>query len=140
MDNQALYSKAKTYLFSKYEKIMSLYSVIYTQIDLEMPNATSEQKGAVSAYYTVVSHKVLNDFPIISKIDAAIKKNQDKKLEEVDSELAVAILVESRIHELEKHGFVKVFRSNGDTVLELTDKGKVESLKLGEDLRKGYAE
>jgi predicted transcriptional regulator len=50
--------------------------------------------------------------------------------------LAVAILVESRIHDLERSGLVLVQRNeNGTTVINLTEKGKVVSRNIQRDIR-----
>jgi len=84
-----------------------------------------------------VSHKTLDDFPIISKIEKAISNNKDRELTDMEDELAVAILVESKIHELEKRGFVEITRGpGGETSIILTDLGKSASEELGEDIRK----
>ena len=137
MSDQRIYTEARKYLFQNYEKIMSLYSAIYTQIESEHSNFSNRQKSAISAYYTIVSHKTLDDFPIISKIEKAISNNKDRELTDMEDELAVTILVESKIHELEKRGFVEITRGpGGETSIILTDLGKSASEELGEDIRK----
>ena len=113
---------------------MDLYSSIHAQIESELHNPN--EACAVSAYYTVVSHRVLGNFPIISSIEKSINENKDMELTDIDNELAVAILVESRVHELEAGGLVTVSRNGEDTIINLTEKGKKESLRLGEDIRK----
>ena len=137
MSEKKVYSECRAYLLSKYEEIMSLYSAIYTQIESELSELSNQEKTAVAAYYTVVSHKTLDNFPIISKIEKAINQNLDRHLTEMENELAIAILVESRIHELEKRGFAQVIRQeDGTTEILLTEKGKLASEKIGEDIRK----
>lgn len=137
MSNQRVYIEARKYLFKNYEEIMSLYSAIYTQIESEHANLSNQQVSAISAYYAIVSHKTLDNFPIISKIEKAISNNKDKELTDMEDELAVAILVESRIHELEKRGFVEIDRGpDGETSVNLTDLGREASEELGEDIRK----
>mgnify|MGYP003132817130 FL=1 len=131
------YNKAKKYLNKNYIDIMSLYSRIYTQIESELSDLPVESKNGISAYYTVLSHRYLKSNPLISKIEKAIKKNLDDKLSEFDSELAIAILVESRIHELEKRGLITINRNSETHVTEisLTEEGKDLSEKLGADIR-----
>jgi DNA-binding MarR family transcriptional regulator len=137
VSNQRVYIEARKYLFKNYEEIMSLYSAIYTQIESEHANLSNQQVSAISAYYAIVSHKTLDNFPIISKIEKAISNNKDKELTDMEDELAVAILVESRIHELEKRGFVEIDRGpDGETSVNLTDLGREASEELGEDIRK----
>ena len=137
MSDPRVYAEARKYLFENYEKIMSLYSAIYTQIESEKVKLDIQQKSAISAYYTIVSHKTLDNFPIISKIEKAISDNMDFKLTDMEDELAVAILVESRIHELEKRGLIEISRGkNGETSIDLTESGRAASDKLGEDIRK----
>ena len=131
-----MYNKAKKYLNSNYDKIMSLYSAIYTQIESEKGSLSQKQKNAIASYYTVVSHRILGDFPIITKIEKKIAENQDMVLTDLDNELAVVILVESRIHDLETNGLVLVSKDrDGSKILTLTKKGKDLSAKLGEDVR-----
>ena len=131
------YNKAKKYLNENYIDIMSLYSRIYTQIESELSDLSVESKNGIAAYYTVLSHRYLKSNPLISKIEKAIKKNIDDKLSEFDSELAIAILVESRIHELEKRGLITINRNLETHVTEisLTEEGKDLSEKLGADIR-----
>jgi hypothetical protein len=73
---------------------------------------------------------------MISVVEKNIKQNLDKKLTDVDNELAVAILVESRIHDLELAGLVLVKRNtDGTTVVSLTEKGKQMSRNIQRDIR-----
>ena len=131
------YNKAKKYLNENYKDVMSLYSRIYTQIESELNDLPIESKNGIAAYYTVLSHRYLKSNPILTKIENAIKKNLDDKLSEFDSELAIAILVESRIHELEKRGLITIKRNNETYVTEivLTKEGRDLSERLGTDIR-----
>ena len=131
------YNKAKKYLNENYIEIMSLYSRIYTQIESELTGLPIESKNGIAAYYTVLSQRYLKSNPIITKIEKAIKENLDDKLTDFDSELAIAILVESRIHELEKRGLITIERNSETYVTEimLTEEGKELSERLGRDIR-----
>ena len=131
------YNKAKKYLNENYVAIMSLYSKIYTQIESELTDLPVDSKNGITAYYTVLSHRYLKNNPLITQIEKAIKENLDDHLCESDSELAIAILVESRIHELEKRGLIAIKRNEKTFVTEisLTEEGKSLSEKLGVDIR-----
>jgi predicted transcriptional regulator len=136
MSEKDLYNQAKAYLRDHYNDIMSLYSTIFTQIESEKSELTLSQKNALSSYYTVVSHRILDNFPIISKIERKISENRDLELTNVDNELAVVILVESKIHELETKGLVTVSKKDdGSKILTLTKKGRDVSARIGEDIR-----
>ena len=136
MSEKDLYNQARAYLRDHYNDIMSLYSAIYTQIEAEKSELPLKQKNALASYYTVVSHRILSNFPIISKIEKKISENRDLELTAMDNELAVVILVESKIHELEIKGLVAVSKKNdGSKVLTLTKKGRDASARIGEDIR-----
>jgi hypothetical protein len=84
----------------------------------------------------VIWRYLKNDAPLVSIIEKKIRQNLDEQLTTVDNELAVAILVESRIHDLERSGLVLVQRNeNGTTVINLTEKGKVMSRNIQRDIR-----
>jgi hypothetical protein len=130
------YVEAKKILTADYKNIMSAYSLLCTQIEVQEDKMTTEQISAKAAYYTVVWRYLKNEAPMISVVEKNIKKNLDKKLTDVDNELAVAILVESRIHDLELAGLVFVKRNtDGTTVVSLTEKGKQMSRNIQRDIR-----
>jgi hypothetical protein len=73
---------------------------------------------------------------MVSSIEKFIKQNLDIVLTEIDNELAIAILIESKIHDLEINGLASVVRNqDGTTVINLTDKGKEVSKRLKKDVR-----
>lgn len=131
-----MYAKAKSYLFDNYKDIMSLFSTIYTQIESEHEELNNFQKTAISAYYTVVSHRILKNNPLVSKIEKQLSLNADAVLTELDNELATAIVTVSRINDLEKAGYVKVEISDEQTLkVTLTKKGRKRSEQIGKDIR-----
>jgi len=130
------YNDAKKILFADYKNIMSAYSLVCTQIETQESDLTPEQVSAKAAYYTVVWRYLSNVSPMVSAIDKFIKNNLDTVLSEIDSELAIAILIESKIHDLERAGLASVVRKeDGTTVVNLTEKGKEVSKKLKQDVR-----
>lgn len=130
------YNDAKKILFADYKNIMSAYSLVCTQIETQESELTPEQVSAKAAYYTVVWRYLSGVSPMVSAIDKFIKNNLDTVLSEIDSELAIAILIESKIHDLERTGLASVIRKeDGTTVVNLTEKGKEVSKKLKRDVR-----
>jgi hypothetical protein len=130
------YSDAKKILTADYKNIMSAYSLFCTQIETQEDKMNTDQINAKAAYYTVIWRYLKNDAPLVSIIEKKIRQNLDEQLTTVDNELAVAILVESRIHDLERSGLVLVQRNeNGTTVINLTEKGKVMSRNIQRDIR-----
>jgi hypothetical protein len=130
------YSDAKKILTADYKNIMSAYSLFCTQIETQEDKMNTDQINAKAAYYTVIWRYLKNDAPLVSIIEKKIRQNLDEQLTTVDNELAVAILVESRIHDLERSGLVLVQRNeNGTTVINLTEKGKVVSRNIQRDIR-----
>ena len=130
------YNDAKRVLFADYKNIMSAYSLICTQIETQEAELNAEQVSAKAAYYTVVWRYLEGVSPMVSAIDKFIKQNLDTVLSDIDSELAIAILIESKIHDLERTGLASVTRKeDGTTVINLTEKGKEVSKKLKRDVR-----
>lgn len=130
------YNDAKRILFADYKNIMSAYSLICTQIETQEAELNAEQVSAKAAYYTVVWRYLEGVSPMLSAIDRFIKQNLDTVLSDIDSELAIAILIESKIHDLERTGLAFVTRKeDGTTVINLTEKGKEVSIKLQRDVR-----
>jgi len=130
------YSDAKKILTADYKNIMSAYSLFCTQIETQEDKMNTDQINAKAAYYTVIWRYLKSDAPLVSIIEKKIRQNLDEQLTTVDNELAVAILVESRIHDLERSGLVLVQRNeNGTTVINLTEKGKVMSRNIQRDIR-----
>jgi hypothetical protein len=130
------YSDAKKILTADYKNIMSAYSLFCTQIETQEDKMNTDQINAKAAYYTVIWRYLKHDAPLVSIIEKKIRQNLDEQLTTVDNELAVAILVESRIHDLERSGLVLVKRNeNGTTVINLTEKGKVMSRNIQRDIR-----
>lgn len=130
------YNDAKRILFADYKNIMSAYSLICTQIETQEAELNAEQVSAKAAYYTVVWRYLEGVSPMVSAIDKFIKQNLDTVLSDIDSELAIAILIESKIHDLERIGLASVTRKeDGTTVINLTEKGKEVSKKLKRDVR-----
>ena len=73
---------------------------------------------------------------IFDYFEKKIRQNLDTQLTHTDNELAVAILVESRIHDLERSGLVLVKRNDdGTTIINLTAKGKTMSRNIQKDIR-----
>lgn len=119
------YKQAKLYLHKNYQTIMSTYSMIYTQLETVYPNVQTIKLCAQAAYYTVVAHLELKDMPLIAVIEGYIKDNKEKTFETFEQELALHILMESKIHDLESLGLVDVEKDeSGNTSLTLTDLGK----------------
>ena len=130
------YNDAKRVLFADYKNIMSAYSLICTQIETQEAELNAEQVSAKAAYYTVVWRYLEGVSPMVSAIDKFIKQNLDTVLSDIDSELAIAILIEIKIHDLERTGLASVTRKeDGTTVINLTEKGKEVSKKLKRDVR-----
>lgn len=130
------YIEAKKILNANYKEIMAAFSSICTQLELPSSGLTSEEVSAKGAYYTVVWRYMLNSSPLVSAIEDHIRKNKDNQLTHLDTELAVVILTENKIHQLERAGFVIVTRTEGGvSILELTAKGKAASIKNGQDVR-----
>lgn len=130
------YAEAKKILMADYKNIMSAYSLLYTQIEVQEDKMTTEQVSAKAAYYTVVWRYLKSESPLISIVEKNIKQNLDKKLTDIDNELAVAILMESKIHDLETSGLVTVKRKeDGTTIVSLTEKGKQMSRNIKRDIR-----
>tara|TARA_R110000765_G_scaffold16379_4_gene46131 strand:+ start:2407 stop:2817 length:411 start_codon:yes stop_codon:yes gene_type:complete len=128
------YLKARNYLHKNYKTLMTLFSNVYTQIETEDNDAVF-RLSAKAAYYAIVSHKLLRNNPDITGIEKIIKNNGDKKLTDFDHELAVCLIIEGRIHDLEQKGLVKVNRdSKGKTLISLTKKGKDKCINVNEDL------
>lgn len=129
------YLEAKKILMADYKNIMSAYSLFCTQIEVQ-EDLNPEQVSAKSAYYTVVWRLTKGEPPMISSVEKHIKANLESKMSEIDNELAIAILIESRIHDLEASGLAKVKRNaDGTTVVSLTEKGKDLSNRLKKDIR-----
>lgn len=130
------YNDAKRILFADYKNIMSAYSLICTQIETQEETLTPEQVSAKASYYTVVWRYLEGVSPMVSAIDKFIRQNLDTVLSDIDNELAIAILIESKIHDLERAGLASVVRKeDGTTVINLTEKGKEVSKKLKRDVR-----
>jgi hypothetical protein len=130
------YNDAKKILFADYKNIMSAYSLICTQIEFQENDLSPDQISAKAAYYTVVWRYLEGVSPMVSSIEKFIKQNLDIVLTEIDNELAIAILIESKIHDLEINGLASVVRNqDGTTVINLTDKGKEVSKRLKKDVR-----
>ena len=127
--------KARSYVQSKYKELMSLYSMIYTQ--LEVGDATSEEStlAAITSYYTVVSNRFLKSNPMVSVIQKFIKNNGDKELSDFDSEVATTILTYAKVNDLEKKGLVRCEFKNGEMIINLTEKGKEKSKEIQSDVR-----
>jgi len=128
------YLKARKYLHKNYKTLMSLFSNVFTQIETE-DNDTVFRLSAKAAYYSIVSHKLLKNNPNITSIEKIIKNNGDSRLKDFDHELAVCLIIEGRIHDLEQKGLVIVNRnSKGETRISLTKKGKDKYVNINEDL------
>lgn len=130
------YTDAKKILNADYKNIMSAYSLFCTQIETIEDKMTTDQISAKGAYYTVIWRYLKNEPPMVSIVEKKIRQNLDTQLTHTDNELAVAILVESRIHDLERSGLVLVKRNDdGTTVINLTAKGKTMSRNIQKDIR-----
>jgi len=128
------YLKARNYLHKNYKTLMSLFSNVYTQIETEDNDAVF-RLSAKAAYYATVSHKLLKNNPDITSIEKIIKRNGDSKLTDFDHELAICLIIEGRIHDLEQKGLVIVNRNRkGETRISLTKKGKDKRINVNEDL------
>ena len=115
---------------------MNVFASIFCQIDAERSSLSEREKDSISAYYAVISHKLLSNDTLVTKIENKIKSNEDLKLTEFDNELATAILTFSKINELERRGYIKISRKNGsEFLLELTEKGKEKSRQISKDIR-----
>ena len=131
-----IYEEAKTYLLENERVIMNVFASIFCQIDAERSSLSEKEKDSISAYYAVISHKLLSNDTLVTKIENKIKSNEDLKLTEFDNELATAILTFSKINELERRGYIKISRKNGsEFLLELTEKGKEKSRQISKDIR-----
>ena len=131
-----IYEEAKSYLLENERVIMNVFASIFCQIDAERSNLSEKEKDSISAYYAVISHKLLSNDTLVTKIENKIKSNEDLKLTEFDNELATAILTFSKINELERRGYIKISRKNGsEFLLELTEKGKEKSRQISKDIR-----
>ena len=128
------YFEARSYLHKNYKSLMSLFSSIYTQVETEDNDAVF-RLSAKAAYYTIVSHKLLKNNPHLSKIEEIIRDNGSDQLTSLDHELALSLIIEGRIHDLEQKGLVRVNRnSKGETRISLTKKGKDKCIDVNEDL------
>jgi len=128
------YLKARNHLHKNYKTLMSLFSNVYTQIETEDNDAVF-RLSAKAAYYATVSHKLLKNNPDITSIEKIIKRNGDSKLTDFDHELAICLIIEGRIHDLEQKGLVIVNRNRkGETRISLTKKGKDKRINVNEDL------
>tara|TARA_Y100000114_G_C11759018_1_gene328483 strand:- start:1921 stop:2328 length:408 start_codon:yes stop_codon:yes gene_type:complete len=131
-----IYEEAKSYLLENERVIMNVFASIFCQIDAERSSLSEKEKDSISAYYAVISHKLLSNDTLVTKIENKIKSNEDLKLTEFDNELATAILTFSKINELERRGYIKISRKNGsEFLLELTEKGKEKSRQISKDIR-----
>jgi hypothetical protein len=131
-----IYEEAKNYLLENERVIMNVFASIFCQIDAERSSLSEREKDSISAYYAVISHKLLSNDTLVTKIENKIKSNEDLKLTEFDNELATAILTFSKINELERRGYIKISRKNGsEFLLELTEKGKEKSRQISKDIR-----
>jgi|TARA_B100000085_G_C18533641_1_gene509025 hypothetical protein len=131
-----IYEEAKNYLLENERVIMNVFASIFCQIDAERSSLSEKEKDSISAYYAVISHKLLSNDTLVTKIENKIKSNEDLKLTEFDNELATAILTFSKINELERRGYIKISRKNGsEFLLELTEKGKEKSRQISKDIR-----
>ena len=131
-----IYEEAKSYLLENERVIMNVFASIFCQIDAERSSLSEREKDSISAYYAVISHKLLSNDTLVTKIENKIKSNEDLKLTEFDNELATAILTFSKINELERRGYIKISRKNGsEFLLELTEKGKEKSRQISKDIR-----
>ena len=130
--------EAKKILNDNYKDIMAAFSSICTQLELPSCGLKSEEISAKAAYYTVVWRYLKGVPPLVSNIETLIRKNKDMQLKSTDTELAIVILTENKIHQLEREGLIPVTKAkDGMSILELTSKGKAASLKNGHDIR-GY--
>ena len=130
------YTDAKKILNADYKNIMSAYSLFCTQIETIEDKMTTDQISAKVAYYTVIWRYLKNEPTMVSIVEKKIRQNLDTQLTHTDNELAVAILVESRIHDLERSGLVLVKRNDdGTTIINLTAKGKTMSRNIQKDIR-----
>ena len=128
------YFEARSYLHKNYKSLMSLFSSIYTQVETEDNDAVF-RLSAKAAYYTIVSHKLLKNNPHLSKIEEIIRDNGSDQLTSLDHELALSLIIEGRIHDLEQRGLVRVNRNRkGETRISLTKKGKDKHIDVNEDL------
>jgi len=128
------YFEARSYLHKNYKALMSLFSSIYTQVETEDNDAVF-RLSAKAAYYTIVSHKLLKNNPHLSKIEEIIRDNGSDQLTSLDHELALSLIIEGRIHDLEQRGLVRVNRNRkGETRISLTKKGKDKHIDVNEDL------
>ena len=131
-----IYEEAKNYLLENERVIMNVFASIFCQIDAERSSLSEKEKDSISAYYAVISHKLLSNDTLVTKIENKIKSNEELKLTEFDNELATAILTFSKINELERRGYIKISRKNGsEFLLELTEKGKEKSRQISKDIR-----
>ena len=129
------YVEARKYFHVHYKELMSLFGMIYAQLETEDSKSTPVQLSAKSAYYTVISHLYLKNHDVITLIDAFIRNNSETDFNGFEGELAVALLTESKIHELESRGLLQIKRDkHGNTEMSLTEKGQKLSEQQKKDL------
>lgn len=97
---------------------MKLYSLIYTEIELLNPDLEETKKASLSAYYAVVSHVDLNDIPIFNVIYSYIKSNKEKSFGSFNNDLALLILLENKLHNMELDGDLLISHNGIDRSIE----------------------
>jgi hypothetical protein len=121
------YLEARNYLHMHYKDLMHLYSALYTQIEAEERNLEPVKLAAKTAYYTVVAHLNLSNYHILTLVESYIRNNKEKIFNTFERELTICILTESKLHDLEVSGLVKIERDKyGNTKFQLTTEGKTE--------------
>lgn len=127
--------EARQILNANYKQLMSAFSSIYTQLEFG-ETGSPEKLAQIAAYYTVVFFKTKTLPPIVTHIDLYMSKNPELTLSDSEQSLASEIVVENHIHELKIEGFIEI-KTNEEGLIEinLTDKGKKHSKKIGKDIR-----
>lgn len=122
---------AREYFNQNYKVLMKTYSIIYTQLETGQSKLSSFQLSAKSAYYTIISHLQLDSCDHTCVIESYVKQNKEKPFKKFEQELALLIVIESRIHDLETQGLIKIQRNlRGETKITLTRKGKEMTSEL----------